>query len=96
MNKRQKKKQFKKRYGINPDKAVTLFMENWPSIIDKVKSITETMVKIIKEFPDKLRNMPEEEFNSIINGPDITIEQKALAIRIRKGTREAKEEEPID
>lgn len=74
MNKRQAKKAFKKRYGVNPNQMCKLFEKELPSAI---KVLTERLPDIINEWhkalvaavetlQEKMREMNSEEFKEFL------------------------------
>ena len=94
MNRRQKKKAFKKRYGYNPGKAgqqVNIYMtargilEGMKKVIEAVKEMCGTGIRAIRE-------MPEDDFLKRIENPALTKEQKQLAWKIRMTDKGGKEE----
>jgi hypothetical protein len=87
MNKRQRKKQFKKKYGYNPLKfgyaiQLTEQLSNaMKTMSDAVKKIVEQWDKLI----ENIKTMPEGEFQEKLNG--LTPDQAAMAKLIRYGRK---------
>ena len=74
MNKRQAKKAFKKKYGVNPNQVCKAFTEQLPSAI---KVITERLLDLVNEWVkalsvlsetlrEKLHEMNSEEFKEFL------------------------------
>lgn len=100
MNRRQKKKAYKKKHGYNPPKTdVRYYKKEYARLIarkvedikDKVNaaiSIIQKWVagftKIAADTMTKIQTMPEEEFNRILDTADLDEETKEMARRIRE------------
>lgn len=109
MNRRQKKKAFKKKYGYNPPKASELKIEiDWkavaenmaslgekarkaaeyvanviiPEFAERVSEMLKDMQKAVNELVEKIKEMPEEEWQEFKK--ELTEEQIQLAERIRR------------
>ena len=57
MNKRQSKKAFKKKYGINPEQAVKILFEL--DIEGMINKLTEAIAKLPKAISDYIEENPE-------------------------------------
>ena len=96
MNRRQKKKAYKKKYGYNPPKTeVKYHRKKWGKLmngmaeairaaIPVVRKIIENMARLAQEITTRIQTMPEEEFNSLLENSDIDESTKALARQIRR------------
>ena len=109
MNRRQKKKAFKKKYGYNPPKTSELKIEiDWkavaedmaslgvkaretieyvanviiPDFVERVSEMLKDMQKAVNELVEKIKEMPEEEWQEFKK--ELTEEQIQLAERIRR------------
>ena len=101
MNRRQKKKAYKKKYGYNPPKSEIKY--HYKYLAKAAKKIAEIAVKTIElmakevsrllsEIPkamERMRTMPEDEFNRILEESGIDEEAKRVARRIRYGKEKA-------
>ena len=88
LNKRQRKKQFKKQYGYNPDKVLTAInsmSDMVQALVDGFANMFKTMFDFMKELPQKIKEMPEDEFQSILNSPELGEKNKQLLIKLRHG-----------
>ena len=91
MNKRQAKKQFKKKYGVNPDRMSTILEKELPKVIevirerlpDIINEMCQTMKAAVEDLQEKLREMNSEEFKEFLQR--VSESQKKLAIRLREG-----------
>lgn len=104
MNKRQKKKAYKKRYGHNPPKihrkhhytdwgkmvakAAESVMEPLQTMALLISEMAGNLNRIAKEFTERIQTMPEGEFNRILEREDLDAETKALAWQIRRNWNE--------
>ena len=68
MNRRQAKKNFKKKYGINPNQAVKLLDTTinsinmaMPDVLEAVKDIIEKAVETVNKWPDLVCNYLESQ-----------------------------------
>ena len=100
MNRRQKKKAYKKKYGYNPPKTeVKYHRKKWGKFIARtmdrmaeairaaipvVRKSIESMARRVQETTTRIQTMPEEEFNSLLENSDIDESTKALARQIRR------------
>lgn len=100
MNRRQKKKAYKKKYGQNPPKTeVKYYGKKWGKIIarvmDEIVKVIRTTIPVIckaledaarltQETTTRIQTMPEEEFNRFLENPDFDEEARKLAKRIRR------------
>lgn len=74
MNKRQAKKQFKKRYGMNPNQMCKFFEKELPSAIkvlterlpDIINEWHKTLIATIEMLQEKIREMNSEEFKEFL------------------------------
>lgn len=99
MNRRQKKKAYKKKYGHNPPKTeVRYHGKEWGRIVsramDEIAEAISGLVPAIKKAIDSLANMaaeaieniktmPEEDFNRLLESSDLDEGTKEMARRIR-------------
>ena len=99
MNRRQKKKAYKKKYGHNPPKTELQYhYKEWGKIISKamdgvaeaisslvpaMKKAIDSLVEMTKEAVENIKTMPEEDFNRILESSDMDERSKALARQIR-------------
>lgn len=100
MNRRQKKKAYKKKYGHNPPKTeVRYHSKEWGRIVsramDEIAEAISGLVPAIKKAIDSLANMaaeaieniktmPEEDFNRLLENSDLDEGTKEMARRIRR------------
>lgn len=109
MNRRQKKKAFKKKYGYNPPKTSELKIDiDWsavaenmvslgarvretveyvanviiPDFAERVSKLLKDMQRAVNELVEKIKEMPEEEWQEFKK--ELTEEQIQLAERIRR------------
>lgn len=93
MNRRQAKKQFKKKYGVNPNKMYKIIEKELPQVIeDFCKRLPDLMNEICRTLNDafmclqeKIQEMNSEEFKEFLR--QVTADNRDLAIRLR-GDRE--------
>lgn len=101
MNRRQKKKAYKKKYGQNPPKSeIKYYYRNWSKVLNRtVPKLAAAMIEVAeyvqrvvrksfeatKEIIERIQTMPEEEFNRILEESGVDEETKKIAIRIRRG-----------
>lgn len=99
MNRRQKKKAYKKKYGHNPPKTeVQYHYKEWGRIISKamdgiaeaISGLVPALKKAIDSIAEasaaaieNIKTMPEEDFSRLLESSDLDKEAKALARRIR-------------
>lgn len=99
MNKRQKKKAYKKKYGHNPPKtemkyhtrywrrtgtrAVESISQAINNMIPVIKTTIITIGKLVKNTTEYIKYMSEEDFNNFLESPDIDDRTKDLAKQIR-------------
>ena len=99
MNKRQAKKQFKKRYGMNPgrmgktletelSKTMEVICKQLPIIVNEV---LQTVIDTIKNLRETLQKMDDGEFEEFIQR--FSESEKMLVISLREGMAERVEEE---
>lgn len=92
MNKRQRKKQFKKRYGYNPPRSIDAvsFTEQLSSSIKAMPDAIKRCAEDINKFVKNIKTMPEEKFQEKLGR--LTLEQAIVAKYIRysgnKGVRD--------
>lgn len=100
MNRRQKKKAYKKKYGHNPPKTeVKYYGKEWGKIVARtmdgiaeamravipaIRKAVEDIARLTRETITRIQTMPEEEFNSLLENSDIDESTKALARQIRR------------
>lgn len=100
MNRRQKKKAYKKKYGHNPPKTeVKYYGKEWGKIIaramDRIAEATRAIIpeirkaledaaRLARETRTRIQTMPEEDFNRFLENPDFDEEARKLAKRIRR------------
>lgn len=89
MNKRQRKKQFKKRYGYNPPKFktndVSALIELATTLRDNVVDAINKFMKLANSLVENIKTMPEGEFQEKLNG--FTPDQAVMAKLIRYGRK---------
>lgn len=96
MNRRQAKKAYKKKHGHNPPKTEVKFYPGyWRRVVMdttekaihlSVKIWQEwiyDVVKIAKETIEHIKAMPDEEFNRLMEAPDLEEGAKEMARKIR-------------
>ena len=99
MNRRQKKKAYKKKYGYNPPKTVVQYhYKEWGRImagamtrinaaIQRVAIAASELSSEIREMTTKtierIKTMSDEEFDKLMEREDMDAQTKALAWRIR-------------
>lgn len=100
MNRRQKKKAYKKKYGHNPPKTeVQYHYKEWGRIISRaMDGIVETISALVPalkkaiyniasmtaEAIENIKTMPEEDFNRLLESESLDEGAKALARQIRR------------
>ena len=100
MNRRQKKKAYKKKYGHNPPKteiqyhykewgrkaakAVEGLAEGIRQIIPAITEMVSAAAEAAKEAIENIKTMPEEDFNRLLENSDLDEGAKALARQIRR------------
>lgn len=91
MNRRQAKKQFKKKYGVNPNKMYQIIEKELPQVIeDFCKRLPDLMNEICRTLNDafmclqeKIQEMNSEEFKEFLQ--QVSDSNKDLAMRLRGG-----------
>lgn len=100
MNRRQKKKAYKKKYGHNPPKTeVKYYGKEWGKIVARtidgiaeamrtvipaIRKAVEDMARLTRETITRIQTMPEEDFNSFLENSDMDESTKELARKIRR------------
>lgn len=100
MNRRQKKKAYKKKYGHNPPKTeVKYYGKEWGRIIAGVmetvvesiraaipiiRDTLEKFARATRETTERIKTMPEDEFLRFLDNPELTEGAKAMARKIRR------------
>lgn len=100
MNKRQKKKAYKKKYGHNPPKTeMEYHIRYWKrtaamvvedvsqaihNMIPVIKATMITIEELVKSTTEYIKLMPEEEFDRLLEHPDVNNRTKVLANQIRR------------
>lgn len=88
MNRRQKKKNFKKKYGYNlPSKkqikrTAYSLAETIKTIRDSVKSVANKLFLAVADTTNKIRNMSEQEFEEAFS--KATPQQQEMMKRVRE------------
>lgn len=90
MNKRQWKKKYKKEHGCNPPskRQVQTWEEEIGNFVNGVIDIVNHAFKAINDYMEKLKSMPEDEFEE--KNSQLTLGQQALARKIRNNGKEQK------
>lgn len=100
MNRRQKKKAYKKKYGHNqPKTEVKYYGKEWGRIIARametvvdamraaipvIRDTLENFARITQETAERIKTMPEEDFYRLLENLNLDEEAKAMAWRIRR------------
>lgn len=100
MNRRQKKKAYKKKYGHNPPKTEAKYYgKEWGKIVARamdgraeatraiipvIRKAVEDMARLARETVTRMQTMPEEDFNSFLENSDMDESAKELARKIRR------------
>ena len=100
MNRRQKKKEYKKKYGHNPPKTeVKYYGKELGRIIARtMETVAETiratiqiicknledMARLTRETIVSIQTMPEDEFLRLLDSTELTEDAKAMARKIRR------------
>lgn len=96
MNRRQKKKAYKKKYGHNPPKTeVKYYGKEWGrtmktvaesirAAIPIIRDTLEKFARAIRETTERIKTMPEDEFLRFLDNPELTEDAKAMARKIRR------------
>ena len=100
MNRRQKKKDYKKKYGHNPPKTEAKYYgKEWGKIVARamdgiaeatraiipvIRKAVEDMARLARETVTRMQTMPEEDFNSFLENSDMDESTKELARKIRR------------
>lgn len=100
MNRRQKKKAYKKKYGHNTPKTETKYYgKEWSKIVARamdgiaeatraiipaIRKAVEDMARLAQETVTRIQTMPEEEFNSFLENSDMDESTKEMARKIRR------------
>lgn len=88
MNRRQKKKNFKKKYGYNPPskkqikRTVYSFAEIMKMLRDNVKKMANKLYLAVADTTNKIRNMSDEEFEEAFS--KATPQQQEMMKRVRE------------
>ena len=94
MNRRQKKKAFKKKYGYNPAPRRPVNRQLFDMIgsrltaaiepaFEAFKKLAEEASKFAKEMTEQIQTMPEEEFIKLLETPGMEESTKTLAKKLR-------------
>ena len=100
MNRRQKKKAYKKKYGHNPPKTEVKYygkergriiaktMETVAEVIRAaipvIRDTLEKFARATTETAERIKTMPEDEFLRFLDNPELTEGAKAMARQIRR------------
>ncbi len=87
MNRRQKKKAYKKKYGHNPPKTeVTMetAAEGIRAAIQIIRDTLEKFARAARETTERIKTMPEDKFLRFLDNPELTEGAKAMAREIRR------------
>lgn len=96
MNRRQKKKAYKKKYGHNPPKTeVKYYGKEWGrkketvaesirAAIPIIRNTLEKFARATRETAERIKTMPEDEFLRFLDNPELTEDAKAMARKIRR------------
>ena len=100
MNKRQRKKAYKKKYGHNPPKAdMKYHYKYWgKAVAVAIKDMTETartlslvigemlanINRTVEEIIECIKTMPEDDFDKLMENEELNAEIKALVWQIRR------------
>ena len=100
MNRRQKKKAYKKKYGHNPPKTEAKYYgKEWGRIMARtmetvaeviratipvIRKSLEDMARLTRETIARIQTMPEDEFLRFLDNPELTEDAKAMARQIRR------------
>lgn len=96
MNRRQKKKAYKKKYGHNPLKTeVKYYGKEWGrtketvaesirAAIPIIRNTLEKFARATRETAERIKTMPEDEFLRFLDNPELTEDAKAMARKIRR------------
>ena len=100
MNRRQKKKAYKKKYGHNPPKTEAKYYgKEWGRIIARtmeaaaesiratipvIRDTLEKFARATRETTESIKTMPEDEFLRFLDNPELTEGAKAMARQIRR------------
>lgn len=94
MNRRQKKKAFKKKYGYNPAPRRPVNRQLFDMIgsrltaaiapaFEAFRKMAEEAVRMAKETTERIQTMPEEEFIKLLETPGMEESTKTLAKQLR-------------
>lgn len=86
MNKRQRKKNYKKRHGANPPTKKQAEAIRLPRELRKVAEAVKDFFKSMHEAFENIRTMPDAEFEKKMRR--LTPEERALALKIRNRGKE--------
>lgn len=100
MNRRQKKKAYKKKYGHNPPKTKAKYYgKEWGRTIARtmetvaesiraaipiIRDTLEKFARATRETTERIKTMPEDEFLRFLDNPELTEVAKAMARGIRR------------
>ena len=100
MNRRQKKKAYKKKYGHNPPKTEAKYYgKEWGRTIARtmetvaesiraaipiIRNTLEKFARATRETAERIKTMPEDEFLRFLDNPELTEDAKAMARKIRR------------
>lgn len=87
MNKRQRKKNYKKEHGVNPPTAKQIRAIDLPQLIGNVMSAVGDFLKDVRKVFENIQTMPETEFEERLR--QITPEEQTLALKIRNNGKES-------
>lgn len=97
MNRRQKKKAYKKKYGYNPPKTEMRYHKKYwgrvyaktctiyvPNFITMLTCMAKKMASVIKQTTKIIQEMPEEQFTFVVEKAEMSPKAKAMAKMIRE------------
>lgn len=97
MNRRQKKKAYKKKYGYNPPKTEIRYHKRYwgrvyaktvtvyvPNFISMLTGMAEKVASAIRQTTKIIHEMPEEQFTSVVEKAEMSPKAKAMAKMIRE------------
>lgn len=58
------------------------------AIVDGFANMFKTIVDFMKEFPQKVKDMPDDEFQEILNSPELGEKNRQLLMKLRYGDGE--------
>ena len=92
MNKRQRKKNYKKEYGVNPPTEKQIQVMDSSQLMRNIVNAVGDFLKSVQKVFENIQTMPDTEFEEKLLR--LTSEQQTLALKIRNKGRETENGKP--